>query len=824
MTTVSEALAQGVQHHQAGRLREAEWMYRQVLRVDPTHPDPLHLMGLIAHQIGKHEKAVELIGQAIEQRPDVPEFHESLAAACLAAGQPEEAERHAREALKSNEDSAQTRLTLAGALREQGKIVEAQQEYSTVLRQAPELAEAHNGLGMVLRAQGEFEDAVAAYRKAVELQPDYAEAHNNLANGLRSIGLLEEALTSYRRAIELDPENAELSLNEGMALAEAERVDEALEAYRCALEKNPDLVNARKNVAIILRGRGLLDESLAELTKALAVEPESAELHYYVGTVCHRQGRFAEAEAAYRESLRIAPDRSDANNNLGNALASLERYDEAEVSYRRAIELEPDYHMTHGNLANIYKVREEWDDVRRCYQQVRRIRVTEPFWELRIAALCPTVFDSTEQIDRYHESFLAEIRRFKELDCEATWQEVVTCAGEPPFNLQFDRTNLRPIKDAYADAISRFFPEEEARLGKGRPRIGFVVTRLHERVFLRSLRAIVERMDPKRFESVVVCDYSVQELIRRELPFEHVGILAIAEPIEVMVEAIREARFDVLYYREVGTDAPNYFLPFFRLAPVQCTSFGIQVTSGIPNMDYYMSSTLVESEGAQAHYRERLLLADTLLPYRRPVTWPEPLRGRDEFGFSHREHLYVCAHQLGKCHPDFDAVMASILRRDPAGRIVFTSDRWGYIAEKLKARFARTIPDVAGRITFLPFLGRPDYLSLMAMADVLLDPLYFGGMNTSYDGLAMERPIVTLPSAYHRGRYALGCYRKIGYTECVASDVEDYIAKAVSFATDADRRHEACREIARRKHLLFEDERSISEHERLFQEMIDRAA
>ncbi len=61
MTELDRAL----DHHQAGRLEEAETLYREVLAREPEHPDALHLLGVIAHQSGEQEKAVTLIGQAI---------------------------------------------------------------------------------------------------------------------------------------------------------------------------------------------------------------------------------------------------------------------------------------------------------------------------------------------------------------------------------------------------------------------------------------------------------------------------------------------------------------------------------------------------------------------------------------------------------------------------------------------------------------------------------------------------------------------------------------------------------------------------------------
>src|SRR3990167_8392454 len=78
MAPMAEVFSLALQHHQAGRLPEAEALYRQILQAQPDHPDALHLLGMIAYQVGKHEVAVEYVKQAIALNPSVAEFHNNL--------------------------------------------------------------------------------------------------------------------------------------------------------------------------------------------------------------------------------------------------------------------------------------------------------------------------------------------------------------------------------------------------------------------------------------------------------------------------------------------------------------------------------------------------------------------------------------------------------------------------------------------------------------------------------------------------------------------------------------------------------------------------
>jgi protein O-GlcNAc transferase len=289
-------------------------------------------------------------------------------------------------------------------------------------------------------------------------------------------------------------------------------------------------------------------------------------------------------------------------------------------------------------------------------------------------------------------------------------------------------------------------------------------------------------------------------------------------------EAIRAGQFDVLYYWEIGTDNLNYFLPFCRLAPLQCTSWGVPATSGIPQVDEYLSSELIEPAGAPAHYTEQLVLLPTLMSYQRRAAPSTASPGKEHFGIATDAHVYLCAQQLRKFHPEFDAILAGILRADPRGLIVAVEDhRSRYVAEQLRARFARTMPDVQGRVVFLPFQTYENYLHLIAAADVLLDPLHYGGVTTTYDGFSLDKPIVTLPAPYQRGRYVLGCYRQMGLDDCVVDSPEAYVKRCVALANDGAFHAHVTSKIAQATPALFEDHEIIREYERIFAQLIAAA-
>ena len=349
MATISEALAIALEHHQGGRLQAAEQIYRQILQVEPNHPDALHLLGVIASTVGKPEIAIDYMGRALQLKPDYAEAHANLGLAFNNQGNLDEAVASYRRALALKPDFAEVHNNLGNALKDKGHLDEAVACYRRALALKPDYAEAHNNLGNALKEQGKLDEAAACYRRALALKPDYADAHYNLGNALNDPGKLDEVVACYRRALALQPDYAKAHNNLGLILSEQGKLDEAAVCYRRALALKPDYAEAHNNLGVALSDQGKLDEAVACYRRALALKPDYAEAHNNLGVALSDQGKLDEAIACYRRALALKPDYAEAHNNLGLALSEQGKLDEAVACYRRALALKPDHAKAHWN-------------------------------------------------------------------------------------------------------------------------------------------------------------------------------------------------------------------------------------------------------------------------------------------------------------------------------------------------------------------------------------------------------------------------------------------------------------------------------------------
>ena len=318
--SIPQAFSLALRQHQAGRLAEAEALYRQILAVHPNHAGALHYLGVLAHQAGRDDLALEWIRQALALIPNDSCAHSNLGTVYQAMGRFEDAIASFRRAIELQSNHAEAHHNLGVALTSVGRPDEAIEAYRRAIRCKPDYAEAHNNLGVLLTDKGQLDEALTVYREALGFKPANPEVLNNLGNILKTRGRFEEASEVYRRALEIKPDSAEAQTNLGTVLGAQGRLDEAIAAHNRALELRPDYAGALSNLSIALRERGQLEEAIAACRRAIELSPNLAEAHNNLGNVLKELGQFEEATAAYRRALAINPALGEAQFNYAYLL------------------------------------------------------------------------------------------------------------------------------------------------------------------------------------------------------------------------------------------------------------------------------------------------------------------------------------------------------------------------------------------------------------------------------------------------------------------------------------------------------------------------
>jgi protein O-GlcNAc transferase len=238
-------LRDAVAHQRAGRLREAETIYRQLLK----------------------------------KQPESPELHYNLAGLLSAGGRLDESADIYRAAIALDPLYADALNNLALVLMQQGHLEPAVDACRRAIAASPVHTAARNNLGNALRQQGQLDEAIECYRQAVDRGPATPAMLNNLGSALRDAGRLAEALRAFHDALLLDPNVPETHNLLGVVLKMLDRPDEAMLFYRQALQLRPGYVEALNNLGLLFKDMARLDEAVGCFEQALAIKPPRSDVH-----------------------------------------------------------------------------------------------------------------------------------------------------------------------------------------------------------------------------------------------------------------------------------------------------------------------------------------------------------------------------------------------------------------------------------------------------------------------------------------------------------------------------------------------------------------
>ena len=260
VAALNSAFQEAVAHHRAGRLAEAERLYRGILAVR-VEPHSLSLLGLIARSAGQHEAALALIDQAIALKPEVAEFHNNRGNVLRDLGRHAEAVAAFESALALDGGNLAVSVNYGAALLDAKRIADSVRVLDSAAAGAPDSMDAHFVLGLARRAAKDYPGAVEALRRAVDLAPGNAEAWYNLGNALHLDQRDREAVPCFERAMALKPDYAEAYCNMGMTRRNS---TEAIGWYESAIALKPNLAIAHSNLAHTLLLQGDYQRGFAE--------------------------------------------------------------------------------------------------------------------------------------------------------------------------------------------------------------------------------------------------------------------------------------------------------------------------------------------------------------------------------------------------------------------------------------------------------------------------------------------------------------------------------------------------------------------------------
>lgn len=713
----------------------------------------------------------------------------------------------------------------------QGQLNEAAQLYERVLAADPNCAGAWNLLGAVHCQYGHFNLAAEYIARATQLDPRQASFFSNLGETYRRWGKQADAQACFEHALKLDPQQPEALNNLGIIYQAQGKLAEATRCYELVLRLKPHGPEGYSNLGTLYQDQGELDSAIACFRKALELNPAYATAYNNLGAVLIRQSRHQEALGYLEKCLELNPNYTEALNNLGSVWQAEGEFTKAEPCFRKAIEALPGYEDALVNLAACLRSLGRTEEAAEAFDRAIAV-VGKDGLRIKAAIAISALPRSIEEIADTRAQLAARVDALLGMDLHVG--DPIKEMGHNHFYLAYHGQDDREINVRIAELERHACPaltydaphcNSAYRPDPARPlRIGIASAYFHQHSVGRLMRGIIGALSRERFHVTVVRLPGIYDSWSARIDASADEVLNVTPRLETAQRQIAERQFDILWYADIGMDPLGYFLAFARLAPVQCSSWGHPVTSGVSTVDYFISSKLLEPADGAEHYSEKLVELSVPPTYFAPPDVEPSTKSLADFGIDRHGTLYFCPQSLFKLHPEFDILLERILSDEPESKLVLVSAKDPSWPRAILERFRRTMPTTWSRVEFVSRQSTADLMRLMQLADVLLDTIHFSGGLTSLESFHVGRPVVTLPGRFMRGRVTHAYYQQMGLTDCVAADADDYVRLALRLARDRTWREEQRAAVLQQRWRLYHDPQIVGELEAFFLGAVQKRA
>ena len=402
--------------------------------------------------------------------------------------------------------------------------------------------------------------------------------------------------------------------------------------------------------------------------------------------------------------------------------------------------------------------------------------------------------------------------------------------------LYFTTENVKEIYTKRADImefalkiqgcqIDYDFPERSAESKK--IRLGILAAHYNPQTETFTTLPIYKHLNRDIFEIILYTLNSNNHRLERYCAGHGDALITLPQDLPSQVQVIRENELDILLIGTNLTAVTNQvtLLALHRLARIQVASTSSCVTTGMRNVDYYISGKLTEPDNdAQQHYTETLVTIDGPAHCHDFATeehiLPTIRVSRESLGINRNDIVYISGANFYKIIPEVEAVWAKIIASVPNSKLVLYpfNPNWSssYPVVEFKKRITSTFTQYGigeeQLIILNPVPNRADVKERLKIADVYLDSFPFSSINSLIDPLEVGLPIVMRDGNSFRSLMGSALLRELKVDNLITNSEETYIQLAVELGTNPELRKQKSDRIFQKmqQNPSFLDSRSYS--------------
>ncbi|MEH1765201.1 MAG: O-linked N-acetylglucosamine transferase family protein [Nostoc sp.] len=464
----------------------------------------------------------------------------------------------------------------------------------------------------------------------------------------------------------------------------------------------------------------------------------------------------------------------------------------------------------------------------------------------------PLYFQEIGEADnycQYMENFINYLHRNIISNSESKfWQDIAEfftyTANFIP--LYFNKANLKNVYTKRADIIKSYLQEFNQSIEYEFPecldervkiRVGILASHFGPQTETFATLSVYKHLNRDFFE-VILFTLNVSNHRLERYCVGHVdALIQLPTNLTNQVQTIREYDLDILFISTNITAVTHQItlLSLYRLARIQMVDANSPVTTGITNIDYYISSKLSETEdNAQEHYTEQLITLNSPPQCFDFATEEQILAtsaiNRESLGIEKTAIVYVSGANYYKIIPEQEVTWAKIIASVPNSVLLLYpfnpnwSSSYPCIAfrKRLITTFAKYGLSEDRLIILDPAPNRADVKERLKLCDIYLDSYPYSGMTSLIDPLEVGLPTVVMETEPSRSRKGASLLRELQIFDLITNSEEAYIELAAVLGISSELRRQQAEQINQKMHQnpIFLDSRSHSaQMGELFQEL-----
>ena len=517
---------------------------------------------------------------------------------------------------------------------------------------------------------------------------------------------------------------------------------------------------------------------------------EEAKKNFEEGIKLFQKKNFKEDQIYFEKTLEIAPNSSPTLENLSKSYLKTKDYNKAENTLKYFISLnKEDDLIAYKLLYEIFtKLNKYGELVNLTTDAINKNKFDNEF-QLKSRLFYPNFFNSLEEINNTRKKFIDEVDKLT-VDEKIPNLDISEKLIKPPnFELSYDGYDNLEINKKLIQLYYKIYPslkniEEHSFSKNEKIKIGFISQFFSDHTIAKLFKGIIYKLNKEIFEVYVFhSDKTLQGKLYNEINESVVSYnfenIILPKDLHEKAKAIRDKNLDILFYPDIHMSTNLYYLTLLKLAKFQITSWGHPETTGNNKIDFFLSSKLMEVDGYQNNFSEKVLLSNYLPMYFYKPKVTFALKKEDIIS----KNIYSCPQSLFKMHPSFDEAIKKILHKDKKAQLYFIKDDKEILSKMFFNRLKNEMPENIDRVNFIDRLTPGEFIHHCGRASVLLDPFWFGAGNTFHESMLYGTPTVTMPTRYLKSRIVTGAYKQMQIDDApIFNNVDDYVDKCIEIA------------------------------------------